>query len=1204
MIIEDLFAKDINRSINGVVKVQQDDSASIQQELSEYVVTHELQKHFATFFDNYGRAIDVPTDKIGVWISGFFGSGKSHFLKMLSYLLANKEVAGKRAIDYFDGKMEDPFVYSQMRRCAEVPTEAILFNIDSKGGQWKEGETAQTALLRAFQRVFYESRGFYGEDLKLAKLEEHIDFQGKTQQFREEFQRLNGDTWEESRETYTYFEDDIVQALQQVLGWSEAQARNWFNGAEDDVIAADSFAQQVSSYVEQRAAENGGNFRLLFMVDEVGQFIGDDKSLMLNLQTLVEELGSRCKGRVWVMVTSQEAIDEVALVVGDDFSKIQGRFNTRLSLSSSSVDEVIKRRVLEKTPAAEAVLKNEYADQSAVLRNLFSFSGSRSDMGGFETETDFADSYPFVGYQFKLLPDVMDEIRKHGTKAQHMSTGERSMLSAFQESAQAVQNSQLSTLVPFWRFFDTVSKDLEHGIIMVIDRAERAAQAGQGLQPEDVRILKLLYLVRYVSYLETTLGNITILMVEDMGVDTVALREQVKASLSRLVRENYVARQGDKYNFLTNEEQDISRAISKMEVEPAAVVDEIKKILFDGLYTQRKLRHGANDFPFDRYVDNSLHGAAQGGMKLNVVTLADDLSRADDAELALKSSHEALVVLSSEYDYWDVLQNAAKIRKYVRTQNVSQLDPSTQEIIARKQNEASYNEKEAKTLLENAVAHARCAVNGRMEQVRATNAKQVFDQVLEKLADAVFSKAAYITAPAESDEDARRVLLGAAQTSMEGLGGSNEQACAEMRQYLEIQQATHQKPTMGDVQRKFQGEPYGWRDYDIALVAAQLIAAQEATLTYAGQKLAADDPKTVDFLRKHAEKAVLEKRVRISERLLKNASDLLYDVCQKRVSTADEDALAQAVAEELEAVKDHCAELVKNFRGLSPEFPYPGQSVIEKGLRIANQVLGHRADQEAFLRAFADAEDELLDFSEERENIDGFFPNQQRVFDESVAQLALVGKDSFYLQGNAEVQAAIAATKEILQMEEPYGSIHKLNQLQKQIEAGHSRVVQQKRNELLDALSKEREEVRTYAAQQAYPEAAQIAAEGAVHQLESLETKAHAANTASDVAALESQLQEWGNTVYARIDAAVEQAEAKANQEVEVKTHTATGEQVTRVIETTPAPAPKPKVKQVSRMAVFPRRKLSSEAEIDAYLQQVRAVLVEQLANQDSIRLG
>lgn len=90
MIIQDLFSKDINRSINGVVKVQDASDESVRQELDEYVVTRELQGHFAHFFEAYDKALDVPTDNMGVWISGFFGSGKSHFLKMLSYLICYK----------------------------------------------------------------------------------------------------------------------------------------------------------------------------------------------------------------------------------------------------------------------------------------------------------------------------------------------------------------------------------------------------------------------------------------------------------------------------------------------------------------------------------------------------------------------------------------------------------------------------------------------------------------------------------------------------------------------------------------------------------------------------------------------------------------------------------------------------------------------------------------------------------------------------------------------------------------------------------------------------------------------------------------------------------------------------------------------------------------------------------------------------------
>ena len=102
MNIGQMFYKPIDRDLKGVIKVGQDDNLNIRQELEEYVVTRELQKHFRDFFDSYKKGIIGNTDKMGVWISGFFGSGKSHFLKILSYLLANKIVEGKSALDYFE----------------------------------------------------------------------------------------------------------------------------------------------------------------------------------------------------------------------------------------------------------------------------------------------------------------------------------------------------------------------------------------------------------------------------------------------------------------------------------------------------------------------------------------------------------------------------------------------------------------------------------------------------------------------------------------------------------------------------------------------------------------------------------------------------------------------------------------------------------------------------------------------------------------------------------------------------------------------------------------------------------------------------------------------------------------------------------------------------------------------------------------------
>ena len=246
MKIQNMFQKDINRDINGVIKVSQNDDNSLRQELSEYIITKELRRHFRTFFDNYSKAIDYPTDKIGVWISGFFGSGKSHFLKILSYLLENKEVCGKKAMDYFADKFDDPMMYATAVKCVSVPTESILFNIDIEGPITKD----KTAVLRVFAKMFYNHCGFYGDDLKIAKLERFIEKQGKTEQFRAAFEEVNGAPWEETRDSFAFFEDDIVEVLQSVLGMSEQAARNWFNGEETNELSIAQLVADIKEYVD------------------------------------------------------------------------------------------------------------------------------------------------------------------------------------------------------------------------------------------------------------------------------------------------------------------------------------------------------------------------------------------------------------------------------------------------------------------------------------------------------------------------------------------------------------------------------------------------------------------------------------------------------------------------------------------------------------------------------------------------------------------------------------------------------------------------------------------------------------------------------------------------------------------------------------------------------------------------------------------
>ena len=601
MRIQNMFQEDIDRKINGVVKVDQDASDVLVQELKEYVITRELKKHFITFFTNYGDSFREKTADIGVWISGFFGSGKSHFLKMLSYLLENKEVQGEKTVEIFRRKFADDLsTFTLIEEAAKGRTDTILFNIDIEGSINKD----KTAVLRVFAKMFYNYLGFYGENLKVAKLEQFIARKGKTEEFRRVFEEINGGTWLESRDAFAFFEDDIVATLRQVLGMSESAAQNWFNGTETVETSIAQLVLEIKEYVDAQPDD----FRLLFMIDEVGQYVGGDTDLLINLQSLVEKIGSECEGKVWVVCTGQEAIDEIIKARENEFSRIQARFKTRLSLSSSSADEVIQKRILLKTPEAEQDLEQVFTVNDSVLRNLFSFSGAILDIKGYGSADEFARNFPFVPYQFILMQKVFAEIRKHGNSGKHLSGGERSMLSGFQEAAQRIEDKDEFALAPFYLFYDTVHTFLDSSIRRVIERCERAAADGNGIEPQDVDVLKLLYLVRYVDDIKATLDNIVILMADDIRLDKITMRGKVQSSLDRLFSQSYIGRTGDVYNFLTDEEQDIAREIRNTPVDSAAITQRISDLIFGDIYTTKKFRYGRYDFPFDQMVDGMANG--------------------------------------------------------------------------------------------------------------------------------------------------------------------------------------------------------------------------------------------------------------------------------------------------------------------------------------------------------------------------------------------------------------------------------------------------------------------------------------------------------------------------------------------------------------------------------------------------------------------
>lgn len=1179
MRIERMFQEDINRKINGVVKVDQNASDILVQELNEYVITRELKKHFITFFNNYDDSLQEKTADIGVWISGFFGSGKSHFLKMLSYLLENKLVQGERTVERFRKKFaDDPATFMLIDNATKGKTDTILFNIDIEGSINKD----KTAVLRVFAKMFYNYLGFYGENLKVAKLEQFIAKKGKTEEFRRVFEEKNGAPWLDSRDAFAFFEDDVVETLQQVLGMSESAAKNWFNGTETVETSIAQLVSEIKEYVDFQSAD----FRLLFMVDEVGQYVGGDTDLLINLQSLVEKIGSECEGKVWVVCTGQEAIDEIIKARENEFSRIQARFKTRLSLSSASADEVIQKRILLKTSEAERDLEQVYTANDSVLRNLFSFTDAILDIKGYNGAGEFVRNFPFVPYQFILMQKVFAEIRKHGNSGKHLSGGERSMLSGFQEAAQKIEDKDEYALAPFHLFYDTVHTFLDSSIRRVIERCERAAADGNGIDSQDVDVLKLLYLVRYVDDVKANLDNIVILMADDIRIDKIIMREQVRGSLDRLMSQNYIGRTGEIYHFLTDEEQDIQREIYRnTTVDTASIVERIGHMIFGDIYTTKKCRYGNKyDFAFDQMVDTMTVGAATGGMRLRILTVATDAVEKAELRLMSESSGQAVVVLS-DTPYYESLENAMKIRKYVKQRNVAQLPKSVQDIIRDHQEEAGKFETTAAEELKKAIEMADFYVDGEHIEIKGGDAKSKLDQALEYLVAHVYSDLNLIRKNAETDADIVAILTG--ESDMLPGTEPNRDAAAKVEEYLEMQHIRNLPTSMADVQSRYQAIPYGWKEIDIAAVVAQLIHDQKVTIKYGGTTIQPTDPKLPDMLRKKSEigRTSISKRQVVSIQKIREIREFLRDYFDEMDVPEDEDGLIAHIVEKFSDEQKHYEGLLARYEG----HKYPDMGLVSSAVDAMKDILSQQRDNTALIDRIIKKEDDLYGLKDKMQNVGSFFKNQVSLFDSAVKYESDLRVDLDYIAKNEEANKALNTIRLITMMPTGgsfnYARIPELNGLMATVREKHGAMLEEKRAELLEIVRQCMAEIHTAAGN---------------------DTNARAISDKADTFFAQKKAQIAETKVLALLDGLVPpmwQYKDEACDRIEtlqkppVVTPPVTGGQ-------TPAPAPKKVIKTIHRQAMFPAKTLETEADIDAYVEKVRTQMKQLLNGCDGIRLS
>ena len=1206
MKIKDMFAKKIDREIQGVIIVGQGEDANVSQELEEYVVTRELQKHFADFYSAYKKGIVETTPKMGVWISGFFGSGKSHFLKILSYLLENRQVGDRKAMDYFveDKKIVDPMVLADMKLAADTPTDVILFNIDSKSET--NGKQNKDAIVNVFLKVFNQMQGFCGSIPHVADLERRLSEEGRYDEFKATFEEEYGDPWEDSRQDFDFIQDSVVDALVSMDFMSEAAARNWCEKAvEPYTISIEDFAKRVKSYIERK----GNNHHVVFLVDEIGQYIGDDSKLMLNLQTVTEELGKECMGKAWVIVTSQQDIDSITKVKGNDFSKIQGRFDTRLSLSSANVDAVIKKRILEKTEPAAQALRLLYEQKATIIKNLIVFNDT-AEKKLYASAEDFAEVYPFVPYQFNLLSSVLTSIRTHGASGKHLSGGERSMLALFKESAVNVMNEEAGVIVPFHRFYDALENFLDHSHSGVIIRAYDNSYINPEKKDKDVfaiNVLKTLFMIKYVLEIEANIDNITSLMIENIDDDRIELKGRVEEALKVLMRQMLVQKNGSIYVFLTDEEQEVNNEIEKENVETPEIITKVAEMIFEDIFPGKRYTYpvfnGRYAFGFNQFVDDRPYKANQNyDIGLRVLTPWYDGST-EDGTLRMMSgqSREVLVVLPNDAEFLTEIQSYLKIEGFLRKNTSTQL-AKYETIKEAKRVEMRERNQNAKLYLTEALKEATIYVNGDVVRVNGKGVISRINEAIGRLVQTVYHKLSYIDAPM-GEAEIRKMLHQSNQLSLGLEGGteSNAHALDDVQGFIAMNTRNHMKTSMKTVKDRFMKAPYGFVEDDVHWLVARLFKRGDLAFTVNGAAVSLNnksEEEIIGFITKKAfaEKLLMEERVRVSDKDKKAVRDVMKETFRATTSAEDEDAImknfqryAQNTIYEIERLEVHYE-----------QHHYPGKRVLSSGKAMMQSVVQIQSALD-FFTTVSKKQDDFFDFAEDYEPIKTFFSGEQStIFARALDMLAIYDDSKTYIV-NAELEDIVAQMRSITRQEKPYANIPKLPELRERFMSCYVKILQQESAPVLDFIDQARKRVLEVLSTKEYNEQKRTAYFEKFQEIRGGATHCNNVSTLRSYAdkadALKLRLLNEMDELDRKLAKQKAEEEARRQAEEAKKNGESTPDAAV-----TPAPVKIRKTKNVSikMMTGTSSWRLESKEDIDRYMDSLRKTLEAQL-DEDTI---
>ncbi len=605
MKIKDLFRGDIERPIETVIHVDLADEQIVAHEIDEYVVTDNIRDHLEELAELYAETARNPSESTNVWVSGFFGSGKSSFAKMVGYALSNPDVGGRTATERLLARTNSIKLEALLTTAHTLaPAITVFLDLSSGRDMLREGES----LVLPVYRALLKRLGYSANEL-LAELEFTLEAEGRLDAFETAvLEATMGKEWVQVRDV-ALAKNYASRALHIIDAANFSNADSWARAASAPNIDHNWLADRAIELLKRRG---DGAKRVVFVVDEVGQYVARSIPRMFDLQGLAEAFQKK-RGPIWLVVTSQEKLSDVVDSLESrqvEYARVQDRFPLRVDLLPSDIHEVTSRRVLDKTEAGQTAIRSLFAAHRAQL-NTYARLESPTRAADL-AEDEFVRLYPLVPYQVQLLIDAVSARRAQGGGSPMLGGSNRTIIKLAQQliidPSNGLGDEEVGALVTL----DRASRLLEEAI--PTSWRSEIEQVSDKYTPEgtETHIMQAVALCSDVPALPLTEANLAALL--HPRIDAESCRAKVAGALVKLVGDDRLRTGDDGYHVQSPEQKDWEKTRKGKEPRPADAI-RIRKAMIRQALTGLSVTKGRS-FKVELWVEGEK--LADGDVALHV----------------------------------------------------------------------------------------------------------------------------------------------------------------------------------------------------------------------------------------------------------------------------------------------------------------------------------------------------------------------------------------------------------------------------------------------------------------------------------------------------------------------------------------------------------------------------------------------------------